>query len=151
MIRFFTEDIQFNLPKKVPTRQWLTALAKREAFTVGELNYIFCSDEYLLQVNREYLDHDYYTDIITFDNSEEDNRLEGDIFISIDRIRDNAQHLNVSEDQELRRVLAHGVLHLCGYGDKTDEEARLMRQKEEESLAAWNSRSLNVATGSAGD
>ncbi|MGV3559788.1 rRNA maturation RNase YbeY [Larkinella arboricola] len=146
MIRFFTEDIQFNLPQKVPTRQWLTALAKREGFTVGELNYIFCSDDYLLQVNREYLDHDYYTDIITFDNSEEEGRLEGDIFISIDRIHDNAQQLKVVEEQELRRVLAHGVLHLCGYGDKTEEEARLMRQKEEESLATWNARSLN-ATG----
>ena len=138
MIRFFTEDTKFNLSRKIPTRQWLTKLAKQEGFTVGELNYIFCSDEYLLQVNRDYLDHDYYTDIITFDNSEEENRLEGDIFISIDRVGDNARQLNVSEEQELRRVLAHGLLHLCGYGDKTQEEISLMRQKEEESLASWD-------------
>ncbi|GAB3333323.1 rRNA maturation RNase YbeY [Larkinella ripae] len=148
MIRFFTEDTPFNLPQKIPTRQWLTALAKREAFSVGELNYIFCSDDYLLQVNREYLDHDYYTDIITFDNSEEENRLEGDIFISIDRVRDNASQLTVSEEQELRRVLAHGLLHLCGYGDKTDEEAQRMRQKEEESLTAWADHSLKASGGS---
>jgi probable rRNA maturation factor len=137
MIRFFTEDTKFNLSQKIPTRQWLTALATREGFSVGELNYIFCSDDYLLQVNREYLEHDYYTDIITFDNSEEENRLEGDIFVSIDRVRDNARQLNVAEEQELRRVLAHGLLHLCGFGDKTDEEVKRMRQKEEESLASW--------------
>jgi probable rRNA maturation factor len=91
----------------------------------------------LLQVNREYLEHDYYTDIITFDNSEEENRLEGDIFVSIDRVRDNARQLNLAEEQELRRVLAHGLLHLCGFGDKTDDEVQRMRQKEEESLASW--------------
>ncbi|GAB3933024.1 rRNA maturation RNase YbeY [Larkinella terrae] len=137
MIRFFTEDIKFTLSQKIPTRQWLTRLATREGFSVGELNYIFCSDEYLLQVNREYLEHDYYTDIITFDNSEEENRLEGDIFVSIDRVRDNAQQLQIAEEQELRRVLAHGLLHLCGFGDKTDDEVALMRRKEEESLASW--------------
>ncbi|GAB3246153.1 rRNA maturation RNase YbeY [Larkinella harenae] len=145
MIRFFTEDTPFNLPHKLPTRQWLTALAKREGFGIGELNYIFCSDEYLLQVNREYLAHDYYTDIITFDNSEEENRLEGDIFVSIDRVRDNARQLNIPEEQELRRVLAHGLLHLSGYGDKTDDEVRLMRQKEEESLSAWHHRSRKAS------
>ncbi|KAA9352797.1 rRNA maturation RNase YbeY [Larkinella humicola] len=147
MIRFFTEDIPFTLSRKIPTRQWLTALALKEGFSVGELNYIFCSDEYLLQVNREYLEHDYYTDIITFDNSEEENRLEGDIFVSIDRVRDNARQLNIPEEQELRRVLAHGLLHLCGYGDKTDEEVKRMREKEEESLIDWNNRSLNPASG----
>lgn len=151
MIRFFTEDIAFTLSQKVPTRQWLTALAKREAFTVGELNYIFCSDEYLLDVNRSYLDHDYYTDIITFDNSEEEGRLEGDIFISIDRVRDNARQLNLPEEQELRRVLAHGLLHLCGYGDKTAEEASRMRQKEEESLTAWSNHLHKAANESAGN
>ncbi|MFC5411265.1 rRNA maturation RNase YbeY [Larkinella bovis] len=150
MIRFFTEDTPFNLPHKIPTRQWLTALAKGEGFTVGELNYIFCSDDYLLQVNREYLDHDYYTDIITFDNSDEENRLEGDIFISIDRVRDNAHQLNVPDEQELRRVLTHGLLHLCGYGDKTEEEALQMRRKEDESLLAWANRSRNASDGSTG-
>jgi len=137
MLRFFTEDITFSLPQKTQTRAWLKDLATREGFKIGELNYIFCSDEYLLQVNREHLDHDYYTDIITFDNSEEETKLEGDIFISVDRVRDNAQALGVPHEQELRRVLAHGLLHLSGYGDKTDAEAAQMRQKEEEALEAW--------------
>ncbi|WP_128547394.1 rRNA maturation RNase YbeY [Larkinella soli] len=137
MLRFFTEDIAFKLPQKQKTRKWLNELAAREGFTIGQLNYIFCSDEYLLNVNREYLDHDYYTDIITFDNSDEEDRLEGDIFISIDRVRDNARQLSISEEQELRRVLAHGLLHLCGYGDKSEEEARQMRAGEEESLKWW--------------
>ncbi|WP_234736144.1 rRNA maturation RNase YbeY [Tellurirhabdus bombi] len=137
MIRFFTEEIKFTLPQKTQHRQWLTRLAAQESFKVGELNYVFCSDEYLLQVNREHLNHDYYTDIITFDNSEEDDKLEGDIFISVDRVRENAKNLNVTEEQELRRVLAHGLLHLSGYGDKTDEEATAMRGKEDEALNLW--------------
>jgi len=142
MVRFFTEDISFSLPRKQQTRQWLAGLAEGEGYTIGELNYIFCSDDYLLQVNRDYLDHDYYTDIITFDNAEEEGKLEGDIFISIDRVNDNARTLNVPEEQELRRVIAHGLIHLCGYGDKSDEEAKRMRQKEEESLTRWNGYAL---------
>lgn len=137
MIRYFTEDISFSLPQKQRTRTWLKGLAEREGYKIGELNYIFCSDEHLLGVNREYLDHDYYTDIITFDNSEAEDTIEGDIFISIDRVHDNARTLGVSEEQELRRVMAHGLLHLCGYGDKTDEEAVIMRRKEDEALADW--------------
>jgi len=137
MIRYFTEDITFSLPEKQQTRTWLKSLAAGEGYTIGELNYIFCSDEYLLQVNREHLDHDYYTDIITFDNAEDENRLEGDIFISIDRVRDNARTLGVPETQELRRVIAHGLLHLSGYGDKSEAEAAEMRRKEDEALAAW--------------
>lgn len=142
MVRFFTEDISFSLTRKQQTRQWLAGLAESEGYKIGELNYIFCSDDYLLQVNRDYLDHDYYTDIITFDNAEEEGRLEGDIFISIDRVHDNARTLNVPEEQELRRVIAHGLIHLCGYGDKSDEEAKRMRQKEEESLTRWNGYAL---------
>ena len=135
MIRFFTEDTPYNLPQKNPTRQWLKTQATREGFSIGELSYIFCSDDYLLQVNRDYLDHDYYTDIITFDNSEEENKIEGDIFICVDRVDDNARQLGISAEQEMRRVLAHGLLHLCGYGDKSPEEAQLMRAKEEEWLS----------------
>ncbi|GAB4036185.1 rRNA maturation RNase YbeY [Spirosoma jeollabukense] len=132
MIRFFNEDVPYKLTRKQATRQWLKQQAEAEGYSVGDLNYIFCSDDYVLQVNRDYLQHDYYTDIITFDQSEEDDKLEGDIFISVDRVADNAQQLGIAADQEMRRVLAHGMLHLCGYGDKTDEEAAQMRAKEEE-------------------
>lgn len=135
MIRFFNEDVPYKLTQKQATRQWLKQQAEAEGYTVGDLNYIFCSDDYVLQVNRDYLQHDYYTDIITFDQSEEDDKLEGDIFISVDRVTDNAQQVGVSAEQEMRRVLAHGMLHLCGYGDKTDEEAAQMRAKEEEWMA----------------
>ncbi|AQG81375.1 rRNA maturation RNase YbeY [Spirosoma montaniterrae] len=136
MIRFFNEDVDYKLPQKQATRQWLKRQANAEGYAVGELNYIFCSDDYLLQVNRDHLQHDYYTDIITFDNSETERLIEGDIFISVDRVADNALHLGVSAEQEMRRVLAHGLLHLCGYGDKTDDEADVMRDKEDEWLAS---------------
>jgi probable rRNA maturation factor len=131
MIRFFTEDIAFDLPQKQKVRKWLNALANAESCVIGDLNYIFCSDDYLLDVNRQYLDHDYYTDIITFDNSESEERLDGDIFVSIDRVQDNAQALGVAFEVELRRVLAHGLLHLSGYGDKSEAEERTMRAKED--------------------
>ena len=135
MIRFFNEDVPYKLTQKQATRQWLKQQAEREGYAVGELNYIFCSDEYVLQVNRDYLQHDYYTDIITFDQSEEEGKLEGDIFISVERVADNARHLNIPTEQEMRRVLAHGLLHLCGYGDKTKDEQDQMRTKEEEWLS----------------
>lgn len=136
MIRFFNEDVSYKLLHKLAIRQWLKQQAEREGYAVGDLNYIFCSDDYLLQVNRDYLQHDYYTDIITFDQSDDEKRIEGDIFISVDRVADNAGQLGVSAEQEMRRVLAHGLLHLCGYGDKTDDDARRMRQKEEEWMQA---------------
>ncbi len=134
MIRFFNEEVTYKLPQKQATRQWLKQQAEREGYAVGDLNYIFCSDDYVLQVNRDYLQHDYYTDIITFDQSEEEGKIEGDIFISVDRVTDNASQLGVTPEQEMRRVLAHGLLHLCGFGDKTDEEVAQMRAKEEEWL-----------------
>ncbi|GAB3039944.1 rRNA maturation RNase YbeY [Spirosoma pulveris] len=136
MIRFFNEDVPYKLPQKQAIRQWLKQQAEAEGYSVGDLNYMFCSDEHVLQVNRDYLQHDYYTDIITFDMSEEEGKIEGDVFISVERVVDNAGKLAVPADQEMRRVLAHGLLHLCGYGDKTDEEAARMRQKEDE----WISR-----------
>ncbi|QKZ11670.1 rRNA maturation RNase YbeY [Spirosoma sp. KUDC1026] len=138
MIRFFTEDVPYEQPKKRATQQWLKKQAEQEGYSVGELNYIFCSDEYLLQVNRDYLQHDYYTDIITFDQSEEEDKIEGDIFVSVDRVTDNAAQLNITPQQEMTRVLAHGMLHLCGYGDKSEEEAKLMRAKEEEWMNAFS-------------
>lgn len=137
MIRFFNEDVKYSLPQKQATKQWLKQHAVQEGYAIGELNYIFCSDEYLLQVNRDHLQHDYYTDIITFDTSEEEGQIEGDIFVSVDRVADNATQLAIPAEQEMRRVLAHGLLHLCGYGDKTDEEVVLMRSKEEEWLKGF--------------
>lgn len=127
MITFFNEDFSFNLKHKVKTKSWLKKVAELEGFRMGNLNYIFCSDNYLHQINVEYLDHDTLTDIITFDNSEEEETIEGDIFVSVERVEDNAKDLNVQFDDEILRVLAHGLLHLCGYDDHTDEEEAEMR------------------------
>ncbi|PZV86310.1 rRNA maturation RNase YbeY [Algoriphagus aquaeductus] len=129
-INFFTEDIKFDLQQKQKRKNWLKQLALSEKYKVGELNYIFCSDEYLYQINVDYLNHHTYTDIITFDNSEEDSVIEGDIFISIDRVKENAQKLKQEESSELSRVISHGLFHLMGYKDKTKSEAEMMRSKE---------------------
>lgn len=137
-INFFEEDISFNLPQKTLIKQWIKNVAQQEGAKVKELNFIFCSDPYLKQVNLDYLQHDYFTDIITFDNSEKDKLLEGDIFISVDRIKENSQQFSVSFEQELRRVIIHGVLHLLHYGDKTENEKQLMRQKEDASLYLYD-------------
>ncbi|MBD8488893.1 rRNA maturation RNase YbeY [Echinicola sp. CAU 1574] len=137
-INFFQEDIIYNLPQKNLTKKWLREVAKREGFIITDLNYIFCSDEYLYKINVDYLDHDTYTDIITFDNSEEENTIEGDIFISIERVKDNAKTENQDFHHEALRVLSHGLLHLCGYKDKSKEEAHLMRQKENASLDSYS-------------
>jgi probable rRNA maturation factor len=131
MITFFNEDIEFKLKNSTKIKYWLKNIAITEGFKVGSLNYIFCSDEYLLNVNREYLNHDFYTDIITFDNSEDESKIEGDVFVSIDRVLDNAKTLNKIYENELMRVLAHGVLHLVGYDDLTDEGEGEMRSKED--------------------
>lgn len=131
MISFFTEDIKFSLPNKSKVSSWLFKVIENEDYKLFELNYIFCSDKYLLGINIEYLNHDTYTDIITFDNSETENLIEGDIFISIERVRENSVSFNVDFETELKRVLVHGVLHLCGYLDKSDDESLTMRQKED--------------------
>ncbi len=134
-IFFFKEDTQYQLRQRAEIRTWLNTIAKKETYSILELNYIFCSDEYLLQMNRDFLDHDYYTDIITFDNSEVKGKIEGDIFISIDRVKDNAQIQHSTIKDELHRVLAHGLLHLTGYKDKTTKEKEIMRRKEDASLS----------------
>jgi probable rRNA maturation factor len=131
MINFFCEDVNFSVPQVRKTKTWLKTIAQQEGFGLSDLNYLFCSDEYVLNINRQYLDHDFYTDIITFDNSELTSQIEGDIFISIERIKDNANELGQNFETELRRVLAHGLLHLIGYNDLTDEQEFLMRQKED--------------------
>lgn len=116
---------------------WLFSLIAQYDYDLELLNYIFCTDEYLLNINREYLEHDYYTDIITFDNSEEEGTIESDIFISIDRVNENASGMNVPFDKELLRVLCHGLLHLVGFKDKTEEEAQIMRSKEDECISLY--------------
>ena len=136
-IHFFSEEIPFKLKEKLNRKRWLTKIATNAGFKIKELNYVFCSDEYLYQMNRDYLKHDTYTDIITFDNSENKDDIEGDIFVSIDRVRENAKTHAQEMETEMNRVLAHGLLHLMGYKDKTQEEAALMRLKEEESIKLY--------------
>ncbi len=128
MIQFFYEE----LPETVNINYipWLENLIHEENKKIGEINYIFCDDEYLLKINQDYLQHDYYTDVITFD-SVKGKTINGEIFVSLQRISDNASTLSKNYEQELRRVLAHGILHLCGYKDKTEEEIKEMRNKEE--------------------
>jgi len=134
-IHFFEEDILFKLKNKTKIRQWITGTIQAEGYRLQELNFIFCSDAYLLQINQQYLNHDTYTDIITFDNSEIEKVIVGDIFISIERIRENASKFNVPEENELHRVIIHGVLHLLGYKDKTAESKNLMTSMEDKYLA----------------
>lgn len=138
-ILFFEEDIKFSLKPKNKFKHWLRRLAANENATIGDLNYIFCSDEYLYQINVEYLNHHTYTDIITFDNSEEENKVEGDIFISIERIRENALLEKRPFDEELCRVMSHGLLHLLGYKDKGKDDKEIMRMKENEAIALFES------------
>lgn len=129
MIELFYES-DFELKDAQIWIDWITESMKNEGKSIEELNYIFCDDEYLLEINRQYLDHDYYTDVIGFDNSY-DNILTGDIFISEERIADNAKENNVSFENELARVMIHGILHFAGYPDKGEEEKRIMTEKED--------------------
>ncbi len=131
MINFHYEEIDFKVKQILKIKAWLKSVIKEEGFLLSEINYILCNDEYLHKINLDYLDHDTYTDIITFDNSEEEKLIEGDIFVSIDRVQENAKDFNSPFEQELKRVLVHGVLHLCGYFDKSVEDEKLMRMKEE--------------------
>ena len=129
-INFYFEDVeefQLDLPKSI---LWIKNTIKKEQKETGEISFIFCSDDYLLSINREYLDHDYYTDIITFDYVDQD-LISGDIFISIDRVRENASEYKVSFENELNRIIIHGVLHLLGYKDKQANEKKLMTSKED--------------------
>ncbi len=137
-IHFFTEDTSFILKQKTPVRNWIVATIEAEAYRLKELNFIFCSDAYLLEMNQGYLNHDTYTDIITFDNSDTPKKIVGDIFISIDRIHENAKNFEVSEKDELHRVIIHGVLHLLGYADKGKEKKAQMTDKENQYLSLRN-------------
>ena len=147
-INFFQEDIRFDLPKKLAVKRWLTQLASNEGYKIETLNYIFCSDEYLYNINREYLNHHTFTDIITFDNSDKKLTIEGDIFISVDRVKENSSSQRNDFGDEVKRVLCHGLLHLFGYPDKTLEEKKAMRQKEDQAiLLFYNLNNRDVPRG----
>ena len=135
MILFFSE-IKFKLHPKKTIKKWLTEVAKLEKKKIGDLNIIFYNDKQLLEINKQYLNHDTLTDIITFDYSE-NALISGDIFISVERVKENAENFNVSFEEELMRVMAHGILHLCGYKDNNNNEKLLMKQKEEEALLLY--------------
>lgn len=133
----FNYETNFELADEAQYEDWISRVIESEDKTEGEINYIFCDDEYLLQKNIEFLNHDTLTDIISFDYTM-GNLISGDIFISVERVKDNAKDFNVSFDDELRRVMAHGVLHYCGYKDKTEEDSQLMRVKEDEKTALFH-------------
>lgn len=130
-IEFFEADITYQLDRPDDIRLWLTNLVTEEKCGIEKIQYIFCTDEYLLGINKQYLNHDYYTDIITFPHTNSHTAIQSDIYISIDRVADNAKSYKVSTTQELHRVIAHGLLHLCGYGDATEEEKEIMRGRED--------------------
>ncbi len=135
-IFFHTEDISFALDSEKKTSNWLVKLIERHNKKLGELNCIFCSDDYLLKLNQEHLNHDYFTDIVTFDYCHNDV-ISGDLFISVDRTKENAKTFGKTESNELNRVIAHGLLHLLGFSDKTPEDIVEMRSMEEEALTMW--------------
>lgn len=143
-VSFHKEAISFRLSGARVLKQWVKQVVESKGKTLGEVSYIFCSDEYLLQINQEHLQHDYYTDIITFDYTEGDV-VSGDLFISIDRVKENARTEGVDFDTELRRVMIHGVLHLLGYKDKKKDDQEVMRDIENQSLSLFDS--LNVPRG----
>tara|TARA_B100000949_G_C14177875_1_gene406140 strand:+ start:553 stop:972 length:420 start_codon:yes stop_codon:yes gene_type:complete len=136
MINFFSEN-NFELEDNVAYEKWLQNVIISEEKKEGDINYIFCDDEYLHEINVKYLNHDDYTDVISFDNAV-GNILHGDIFISTERVAENAEKFQVSFQKELKRVIAHGLLHFCGYKDKTDDEAQLMREKEDEKIKMFH-------------
>ena len=130
MVSYFFEDTRFKFNIRRFTNRWIKAVAEAENHCIGEINIIFCSDPYILDVNIKSLDHHYYTDIITFDYCE-GNKLSGDLFISIDSVRENAIEFGTEFDEELHRVIVHGLLHLIGYDDHTPEDQKVMREKED--------------------
>lgn len=133
-IHFFEEGIKSSISQKRHIKNWIKEIAKEKDYQISNLNYIFCTDDYLLDINRNYLNHDTYTDIITFDQTDETGKIEGDIYISIERIKENVKILGVTYQEELLRVLIHGLLHLCGYKDKSEKQKKQMRIEEEKAL-----------------
>jgi len=138
---YFNYETTFELVNGSSYEKWISTIIQSEGKEEGEINYIFCDDDYLHKINVDYLDHDTLTDIISFDYSE-GNFLQGDIFISVERVRENATDFNTNFEEELQRVMAHGVLHYCGYKDKSDEESLLMRKKEDEKISLFHVEQL---------
>jgi probable rRNA maturation factor len=136
-IRFHFLQEGFALTDRSSLKIFIEALFKKEKKKLSELSYIFCSDDYLLEINRQYLGHDFYTDIVTFDLSEPAQPLNAEIYISVDRVRDNAREFNSSFKKELHRVIFHGALHLCGYRDKKAKEQQIMRKMEDKYLSLY--------------
>ncbi len=136
MVSFIADSIEMPALDERKVTRWIRSVAADYNFAVGNINYIFCSDERELEVNRQFLGHDYYTDVITFDYTS-GKTLNGDIFISLETVRSNAEMMGVSFDAELLRIIIHGVLHLTGQGDKTPETKAQMTEKEEKALAKW--------------
>jgi rRNA maturation RNase YbeY len=134
MVHFGCENTEMPSLDRTKVEHWIRTTAAEYGFGVGELNYIFCDDEKILAVNREFLEHDYYTDIITFDYTTR-TRVNGDIFISLDTVRSNAEQVGASYEQELHRIIIHGLLHLTGQADKTPETKAVMTEKENKALS----------------
>ncbi|WP_256002735.1 rRNA maturation RNase YbeY [Pedobacter deserti] len=134
-IFFFSEDLNFTLKNKTVIRSWLLDVIQAEGYMLSELNFIFCSDAYLLDINKRFLQHDTFTDVVTFDSSEEPKTIQGDIFISVDRIRENASTYKEPFLKELCRVMVHGTLHLLGYKDKSKTDKARMTDREDHYLA----------------
>jgi probable rRNA maturation factor len=137
MVSFQNQSISFKLKEKARLKAWIKTVTEKEKHRLGDINYIFCSDDELLEINIQHLNHNTYTDIITFDYTEGD-RISSDIFISVDRVEENAKKFKVSFEEELHRVMIHGILHLCGYKDKSKADAELMRKKENAALKLFN-------------
>lgn len=138
-VKYHTDDCHYRLPDKRKTATWLHEVTRAEGFELGEVNYIFCSAQRLLEMNRQYLGHDYFTDIITFDYSDlhSARTIAGDIFIDVETVADNARQYSATSLGEMRRVVVHGVLHLCGQNDKTPRTNAQMHRKEDKYLAYW--------------
>ncbi|MDP4271990.1 MAG: rRNA maturation RNase YbeY [Bacteroidota bacterium] len=133
-INYYTENVKTPPIKKKEVNEWIKKVAELHSKKVGEISYIFCDDEKILEVNNQYLQHDYYTDIITFDYTA-GNKISGDIFISLDTVKSNSEQFGTEYIMELHRIIIHGILHLCGIDDKTDEARKNMTEKENEALA----------------
>ncbi len=136
-ISFNKADANATLANRVALKSFIEKRVKKEGYTIDSLTYVFCSDKYLLKINKDFLSHDYYTDIISFDLSEVPGRLIGEVYISVDRVKDNAKTLGTSLKDELHRVIFHGALHFCGYKDKKPTDAKKMRQMEDAWLSAY--------------
>ena len=136
-VHFFSHDIPTRLKNTANLKHFIEFIFKKELQNLGSINYIFCSDRAILEINTKYLNHDFYTDVITFDLSQDNKAISAEVYISIERIRDNAKQLGLSIKSELHRVLFHAALHLCGYNDKKKKDKEIMRKKESELLAKY--------------